>query len=173
MGGLIGTMMSCYRLFRGPLNFKIEVSAQSATGVPGAKLVGMVTTNPQPALFSTGNISEISRFLAPQSLQRKASVLNCPMVRFSENQVGEFQIPFQSMFHSLLISNEYDDTGTYFGNQYVQVDMLYHLQDHAEQTNAASVTLAIAFGDETRLGVFMGFPRLAKYSTPPYPNPGS
>lgn len=175
-GGLLGQLFYAYRLFRGPLNFKIQMAAQSVNGTNkyDTKMTGFCTTNPNPALFSSGDLAEINRYLGPRQLPHINTSVLPPMVRFSTTQVGEFQIPYQSIYHSQICENEQDDVSEYYGNQYFQSEILYNIQNNflGDTSKEAVVTLAVAFGDETRLGVFLGFPPQIGVS-PAYPNPGS
>jgi len=71
----------------------------------------------------------------------------------------------------------FDDTSEYYGNQFTQFELLCTQHNLNNLTNGSNYSLALewAFGDETRLGVFIGFPKLTmKTGTNiPYPLPGS
>lgn len=176
-GGLIGAMMGCYRMFRGPMNFKIQVHCKSSNGSNNyeSEITGFCTTNPQPPIFVSSTLTGVARVLSSLKAARVTSFLNVPMVRFSTTQVGEFQIPFQSIYHSLLLPQTFDDTTSYFANQFSNFDIVWDLQSYfaSDMTRTAVVTIAAAFGDETRLGVFLGFPAIQLTNTYAWPNPGA
>lgn len=172
LGGLAGYLSQAYRVFRGPMNGKIQMGT-SQSGYATGNVTGFVTLNPQPALFSSGSLTKLSRVLsAANNVGNEPRIP--PLVRFSTNQVAEFQVPFQSIYHSLLMDQPtYDTSGSYYGNQAYELEL-----DWCIQTNMPGVTvqltLALAFGDETRFGVFLGFPSMVGPSGgPSYPNPSS
>jgi len=185
-GGMIGGMFNCYRLFRGPLNFKLRMGASSpaATNLYHTEEFGFVTTNPQPALFGSLSGGDVVQNMHYNSTTGTQGYLNpntdsamVPLVRYSNKQVAEFQIPFQSIYHSLMNYLPFDDTSEYYGNQFTQFELLCSQHNLNNLTNGSNFSLALewAFGDETRLGVFIGFPQLTmKTGTNiPYPLPGS
>lgn len=182
MGGLLGALFNSYRLFRGPMAFKIQLHAKAVAGANnyGTTVTGFCTTNVQPALFASG--TPASYALMSQQLgfpnttgAAKNTMLQPPLVRFSTNQVGEFLVPFQSIYHSLISDQLFDDVPLYYGNCFSQWEIIYNIMQYfgSDTTNQAYVTLAAAFGDETRLGVFLGFPELLAISPVAYPLPNS
>lgn len=176
-GGLIGALFRMYRLFRGPMNFKIQLSSEAPQGsnLYDHKVTGFCTTNPQPPLFSgaTTSVSFLQCTLGAQHANRIYQSQTPALVRFSTTQVGEFQIPFQSIYHSLLSPNTFDDTPEYFGNQYTHFEIDSVIHNESGIPIEFNITYAWALGDETRFGVFLGCPQLVKQDTVPYPMPGS
>jgi hypothetical protein len=169
LGGLIGTLANCYRLFRGPMNFKIQLEAQNANGANSydTKLSAFCTTNVQ----ATASLAPITTTPALKYGQI-ATVTQPPLVRFSTTQIGEFQIPFQSIYHSLLITQYDDDTPEYYENAFLQFEILYNIiKPYVGNVFNGAVSLEIAFADETRFGVFYGFPQVELISPGKYPNP--
>lgn len=174
MGGLAGYLSQAYRVFRGPLNIKMQAETVANGPIPnGITCTGFVTTNPQPALFSSGSLTELVRVLSPNN-----NIGNEPrqvaLVRFSNSQIAEAQVPFQSIYHSLLMDQPtYDTSGSYYGNQAFVIELPYCMRTINNQAHT-NLTLALAFGDETRFGVFLGFPSMVgPGGTISYPNPGS
>jgi hypothetical protein len=166
-----------YRLMRGPLNYKIEAHAwqRGATGL-GAdlKLIGYVTDVP---------VSNLQTFTFDDNVCSDTlngfSVRRPPMVRFSTTQVAEFQVPHHGIYHSQMIQNDTIDqetTGTlnYYANAYVASQLqVMIVEPGAIAQRIGSMIPSIAFADETRFGVFLGFPDCSFPETAVYPNPPS
>jgi chaperonin cofactor prefoldin len=181
--GLPGLLFNSFRLFRGPMNFKLDMRAvqQSSANYYDANLVGFITTNPQPAIFSSGALLGLNKVIGYPSnaLASAPNPLQVPLIRFSNRQVGEFQVPFQSIFHSLMNFQLTDDVPLYFTNMFTQFDLPYDIQNYFAGTSTpiatfkTALTLSMSFADETRLGVFLGFPQLVRNPTRLYPNPSS
>jgi hypothetical protein len=171
-GGLAGYLAHAYRLFRGPLNGKLQMFATTTDYYAASSMTGFLTNNPQPALFSTGSLSGLHHVLAASNTHFDPR--QPPLVRFSCNQVAEFQAPFQSIYHSLLMDQElFDLTPSYFDDSYLQYDFPWCVNTSA--SDHCQLTTAYAFADETRFGVFLGFPPM-NFGGPEglsYPNPGS
>jgi len=174
-GGMIGAMFNSFRLFRGPMNFTLQllvVNPQGSNTYPG-RLTGYLTYNPQPALFSSGSLNGLGNSIGYSN--PPASLLNLPLIRFSDTHVAEFQCYYPGIYHSMLAIQNFENVDQYFGNQYIDYDILADVHDYYGTTVSPFAffsTLTMAFGDETRLGLFLGFPQLIK-SASVYPNPGS
>jgi hypothetical protein len=171
VGGLPQYLAGCYRLFRGPYNAKLalDVDGLGITSPP-SRVTGFCTTNVQPAIESTGSLAGLDAILSGNKVT--TSPLQPPLVRFSTTHVAEFQFPFQSIYHSLLIEKpEWELTPEYFDNMYAQWDLPYCI-DCAGGGPVAVLSLATSFADETRMGVWLGCPTVTTV-TPLYPNPGS
>jgi len=171
--GLIGHLANWYRLFRGPMNFKIQMNTQSVSGGNRymSTCTGFCTTNVQPPAFSSSDLTTLKGYMG---FGNSHYPQNVPKVRFSDTQVGEFQIPFQSIYHSLLIYQGTDNIPEYYANEFAQYEIDYNISQMfgTDTTKQAWVTLCYAFGDETRYGVFLGVPQY-ELNTVHYPNPGS
>lgn len=174
MGGLFGYLSLAYRLMRGPMNGKFQIEVTGPSGAPPPKITGFITNNPQPAVQSDGSLAGLQRCLSPSNsflIEPRAP----PLVRFSADQVAEFQVPFQSIYHSLIMDQPaWDATGGYFDNQFFLMDLPWCISTADTFTPVAHVWTSFAFADETRFGVFLGFPPMLKnQGGVSYPNPGS
>jgi hypothetical protein len=175
-GGLLSVLFSAFRLFRGPMNFKLQMFANSAaaTNRYSTDLMGTCTTVLQPAGFASRPISTAAGYMG-FSTARGNTLNQPPLVRFSTTQVAEFQIPFQSIYHSLVSAVPSDDDAEeYFINQFTQFNILYDIWNgyvvDATTVKQANVQLMAAIGDETRFGLFLGLPRVRLMDIPNYPN---
>jgi len=177
LGGMVEVLFNSFRCFRGPINFKIEMYSTSNNGSNhyASPATGFVTTSIQPQLFAGEPTSVTSGLNTILGYQTKLGYTSMPpLVRFSTTQVGEFQIPYQSIFHSLLIGQDREDVQVYYGNMYTFFQLLYVIDvPNTDTTDTFTVRLSAAFGDETRVGVFLGYPRITRNPAIPWPNPGA
>lgn len=175
-GGMLGFLFACYRLFRGPMNMKMQLTSKAVNGanIYDHYMTGFCTTNLQFALASGGTTLPIALQANMSYNARPLTLTHPPIVRFSDTQVGEFQVPFQSIYHSLLNTQFSDNVDAYFANLFTQFDICYCIQRVPATTYGISyqVTLSAALGDETRFGIFLGIPTMTRI-TPIFPNPGS
>lgn len=174
--GMLGVLFNSYRLFRGPMNWKLKVLYQrTATDADTVgRLTGYVTTLYQPPFDDTaipagGTPLTYRPYLATGYNDNRQPAL----VRFSDQQVAEYQVPFQSIYHSLLTFLAEDTVSPYYRNALVQFNQVVGL-DFGSHTVAIDKIVTLfwdaSFADETRLGLFMGFPQLARRSGRLWPN---
>jgi hypothetical protein len=160
--GFIGLLMSMFRLFRGPLCYKLRLfSANNADGTT-RDATGFVTFFP----YDSGSLGNPSGFqyLSNWSFKNPSGVASlCAPVRFSTTQVAEYLVPFSTHFHSLLtqstnVPNYFDlaakpeYSACFTQEQLMVVDLPNHVMADVY------FNLSVAFGDETRLGCFVGLP---------------
>lgn len=169
-GGLLGMMFRCYRFFRGPMNYKFELKLASSvpTNTADTFITGFLTANVQQALAPISSISTIGSVLGFVP----GPMVHPGLVRFSTQQVAEFAIPFGSIYHSLLNSNDYDNLTTYFQNSLFFQEIDFDIINPYIDTKSGYIFLSVAFGDETRLGLWTGIPLMTFDKKPAYPNPG-
>lgn len=172
--GLMGILFNSYRLFRGPLNMKLKTimkqkSPDGASYLTNFNETGYVTTLQQPEFNPVPATVGPLNYAAPSD---NADGRQPPLVRFSNNQVAEFQIPFQSIYHSLLTNLVTDVISPYYDNALIQFNQVYGMTVEAGAFDGyhLSTYWDAAFADETRLGCFMGFPPMAKRAHSLWPN---
>lgn len=173
-GGIIGMMAECFRLFRGPMNYKVVANVISTNGVNVymAQSRGFVTVVPNSTVIAHGTPSNISEMFIPTNTydESRDTDLQPPLVRFSDTHVAEFQLPYNSIYHAQLIDHEFDTaSGNYFSNMFYTHNLVT-TQYLAANSYTSVNHLYQAFGDETRYGTFIGFPKAMLRTTPNYPN---
>jgi len=166
--GFIGVLLNSYRLFRGPMNFKMQVIAIQDEQFGTNNCTFFVTSLVQRS-FSAAPITAIPLLYSsgfPGTSDHRAP----PLVRFSNKQVAEYQIPFQSIYHSLLTILPEDDVSSYYDNALLQFDQLVGANAPNIIPTHVDIRSEIAFADETRVGCFMGFPLLLMRASALWPN---
>lgn len=167
--GMMGIVFNSYRLFRGPMNYKMQVVAKDAGALGFAPQFTAFVTNIPFAPVAIGGIPTGAPINYDFTIQDSRMV---PLVRMSDRQVAEYQIPFQSIYHSLLTSLLTDVGAGASANAVVNFRQLVGYASPAVETETADFRVEAAFGDETRLGVFMGFPQLQVRTAILWPNAG-
>jgi len=172
VGGIVGRMAHAYRLFRGPYNFKVQILPYTTAGSNryDMNLTGFISTVSQPITAATGTVASLNDALGFGL--RLTDNRTPALVRFSTTQVAEFQVPFQSIYHSLIVTNDQDIQSLYNLNSYhgYVLPFCIPLVGGTPATDV-TVTLSGAFADETRLGAFLGWADVVRKTTAPYPNP--
>jgi hypothetical protein len=173
MGGLPQYLATAYRLFRGPLNGKMQMEVDAPSGQIPPRVTGFMTNNPQPAVATDFSLAGLDQILSASGRPVFPARPNqVPLIRFSSEQIAEYQVPFQSIYHSLIMDNFDDDYPEYYANMFARWDLPWCISTSTTSSPTVQLTNAIAFGDETRFGVFLGCPPMAPNSAI-YPNPGS
>jgi len=164
LGGLMGYLADSYRLFRGPMNFKAQVRTDYEHNISG-----LITTIPQYAYSAS----------LPQTMNCLGFDNNrylCPVapsaVHFSKTQVAEFQIPFQSIYHSLIMIRQDENIQGYYANATWQLNLVADaIGTTAVPTANFALNIYGAFGDETRFGVWVCCPLIyQRTAQTKYPN---
>jgi len=172
--GLFYLLSTTFRLFRGPMNYKVTAHFSNDSGNV-AMWHGFITANQQPPPQGTA-ATPTAQGVTYSSLSNGNYSFNRPaLVRFSNTQVGEFQVPFQSIYHSLLMYRADEQAG---GISYFDQDQYFYQELVATFCNCSNsanmngrICFSYAFADETRMGVFAGFPRFSIPTPAPYPLP--
>jgi len=170
--GIMGFLFNSFRLFRGPMNFKFQlqtISTENLLATP--QINGFITNIP---FFPTA-ASGLSTSNSPPALSYTMSNnrLNPPLVRFSTNQVAEFVLPYQSIYHSLINPIADEDYEPFLDNMYTNFMFAYAVHYRLPLDAQANIFTEVAFGDETRVGVFVGCPKIMQNGGAWWPNPST
>ena len=147
-----------FRGMRGPLNYKYEVITNTADSYQGFITHGVKRTT------TPADVSQLTAIMTALDIPEIKPTMPA-LVRFSNTQVAEFQIPFYQINHYAVNKAYGDNISTYY-NSLEQAESLIALYTYGASTRTA---LYVAFGDETRFGVFRGTPP-HKFMTQTWPN---
>jgi len=100
----------------------------------------------------------------------KTATMSPPLARISNTQVAEFQIPYTSIYHSSLLDSGVDSTPLYYLNTLHSTELIFVINNYQQHIDGY-LLISVAFGDETRFGIFMGLPDTIKNPTINYPFP--
>jgi hypothetical protein len=173
--GAISRYSSMYRNFRGMLNFKLEVHTLPVTGLFPVPHNGYVTILPgSVAPPNPGQLIQMTNFFGGAALTGTSGrSITVPLVRFSEKMIGEFQIPFLSIYPTNLLPADENIT-TFDSSIFYSTLLILSMDEYGQASLPANVQLSVAFSDEAHMGTFYGTPFVQ--GTPllggfaPYPN---
>lgn len=158
--GFIGTVAPMYRLFRGPLTFKLKVSNPSRDTPNFRGYVGFL---PSPIQLATPNALQS---LATSAITRiNETNSTCPpLAYFSQDQVAEFMVPFVNHYSTAVVTNSFDiGTPLSLRSEYMGYQLVVFIYaDGIASSSRYDMTLTYAFADETHFGTFIGVPPIRR-----------
>jgi len=170
--GFLGTMSSMYRLFRGPMCFKIKVTGVDYSKQPTRGWVTFVPYGPASLVSALPDsiitlVTEVP-FYNPGTFSAETNCI--PFAYFSDSQTAEFEVPYTNHNAAALQINAFDQITTATINDYSYYNLLaYIYADKIDANSKVYLDVQYAFGDETHFGSFLGVPQ-CKINTGIVPN---
>lgn len=170
----IGKMAKCYRLYRGPLNFKYRIRAYAIPKVPaanGLNISARTYITPQESNMHH-DITDDTSYLFPSNDFPGIVSRQVPSMAYaSSTQIAEFKVPMLSNRTSGLVQHLFDnatDVNQYYNENYINASLYFatYLEGLPQAPALAAQydiivesELLVSFADETMFGVWIGPPK--------------
>lgn len=152
-----------YRTVRGPMRLKVRprVNGTLNSGTQNTRqpraIAGYCTYFPQ--IRGTVPTADAVQDLASVFTADVGGCSAIPRARFSDSQTAEFEVPFLHHTGVALIRKSYDDLSDFYFTNYWNPTIVIAI--YADVNQPIWLDVAMAIGDNTRFGTFIGSPNVA------------